>query len=224
MLLLALLPLPAAAQVSTNDSALQALKPAMPPPAAAQSQPAPAAPGHPRRVSRHNTTPSHPARPARLPAVPAAPPPNPVIVPPPPVLPTHAPQLPPAIKPNANAHTTVAPIRNGSRLVFDPGSADLNQPSLDALHAIAAAAKADPAIEVSVTAWAPGVAEDPSSPHRLSLDRALAARAALINDGLASERIHAIAKGFNDIAGGPPDRMDVVAAHPASTPAGTPHP
>jgi hypothetical protein len=152
--------------------------------------------------------------------VPAAPPPNPVIVPPPPVIPARPPVLPPTIRPNPAATTTVAHIDHGTRLVFGAGSAELNQPSFDALMQIADAAKADPALEISVTAWAPGVPEDPSTPRRLSLDRALAARAVLIHAGIASERIHAVAKGTMDIGAGPADRMDVVATHPAATPAG----
>ena len=231
-----LLPLPAVAQVTTDDSALKALKPPTPTAAAksAGTQSAPAsstaasptrastAPAHVRRPV-HRTTTAHAVKPAQPPQVPALPPANPVILPPPPVLPVHAPVLPPAITPNPNAPTTATHLDGGVRLVFGPGSSDLNQTTLDAILTVAAAAKADPLDEITVTAWAPGVAEDPSSPHRLSLDRALAARAALIHAGIVSERIHAIAKGFNNIEGGPPDRMDVVAAHPRSTPAGSAH-
>ena len=218
--LLCLLPLPALAQVTTDDSALKALKPAAPAKAAPA---APVAAAKPRAVAHHAV--HHAAtphtRPAALPVVPAAPPANPVIVPPPPVIPIHPPVLPPAIKPNLAATTTVTSITGGTRLVFGPGSAELNQLSFDALTQIASEAKADPTLEISVTAWAPGAPEDPSTPHRLSLDRALAARAVLIHAGIVSERIHAIAKGANDIAAGPPDRMDVVATHPAATPAGS---
>ncbi len=219
--LLCLLPFRAFAQVTTDDSALKALKPAS---SAATQAPSSA----PARVPAHHVVahhlvrhPSAPhARPAALPAVPAAPPPNPVIVPPPPVIPAHPPVLPPTIRPNPAATTTVIHIDHGTRLVFGAGSAELNQPSFDALMQIADAAKADPALEISVTAWAPGVPEDPSTPRRLSLDRALAARAVLIHAGIASERIHAVAKGTMDIGAGPADRMDVVATHPAATPAG----
>src|SRR5271163_321921 len=197
---LILLPLPALAQVTTNDSALQALKPATPAPSV-PTAPKPTPPVHVRHVIHHTGTTAraatHAAKPAPLPQVPLAPPPNPVILPPPLVLPTHAPILPPMIKPNPDAPTMASPIRDGTRLVFGTGSADLNQASLDALQAVATAAIADPNIEITVTAWAPGVPEDPSTPHRLSLDRALAARAVLIHAGIASERIHAIAKGFN---------------------------
>jgi outer membrane protein OmpA-like peptidoglycan-associated protein len=217
--LLCLLPLPAFAQVTTDDSALQALKPAAP---AKNAPTAPVAAAKPRVAAHHAVrhAPASRGKPAALPVVPAAPPANPVIVPPPPVIPIHPPVLPPAIKPNPAATTTATHITAGTRLVFGAGSAELNQPSFDALTDIATAAKADPALEISVTAWAPGAPEDPSTPHRLSLDRVLVARAVLIHAGIVSERIHAIAKGATDIAAGPADRMDVVATHPTATPAG----
>jgi hypothetical protein len=62
---------------------------------------------------------------------------------------------------------------------------------------------------ISVTAWAAGNNDDPSTPRRVSLDRALAARAVLINAGVISERIHAVAKGFADPGAGPIDRVDI---------------
>jgi outer membrane protein OmpA-like peptidoglycan-associated protein len=213
LLILLLLPALALAQVTTDDSALKALQPPPGTKAAAAAPPA-------ARV-RHTVRRTTATRPAPLPQVPVGPPPNPVLLPPPQVLPVHAPVLPPAITPNPDAPTTATHLDGGVRLVFGPGSADLNQATLDAVQAVGAAAKADPLDEITITAWAPGVAEDPSSPHRLSLDRALAARAVLIHAGILAERIHAIAKGSNNIDGGPPDRMDVVAAHPRPTPPAT---
>jgi outer membrane protein OmpA-like peptidoglycan-associated protein len=221
------------AQVTTDDSALKAITPKAPIAGAAlpasgpasgpsaASQPA-STPARARRVV-HRAPTAHAAKPALPPQVPLAPPPNPVILPPPQVLPVHAPVLPPAITPNPAAPTTATPLAGGTRLVFGAGNSDLNQATLDALQAVAATAKADPEMQITITAWAPGVPEDPSTPHRLSLDRALAARAVLINAGIASERILAIAKGANDIAGGPPDRMDVVAARPRPTPQAAGH-
>jgi outer membrane protein OmpA-like peptidoglycan-associated protein len=225
--ILLLLPVPLLGQVTTDDQALKGLGPApsaAAPASAAKPAPVGAAKPAPHRAV-HRATPAHGAHPAHaaaLPQVPAAPPPNPVIVPPPAVVPTHSAPVPPVVKPNPAAPTTVAAIDGGTRLVFGPGDAELNQASLDALEALAAAAKADPQKEISVTAWAPGVPGDPSTPHRLSLDRALAARAVLIHAGIVSDRIHAVAKGFNDIAGGPLDRMDVVAVRPRPTPEGKP--
>jgi len=226
LLLLLALPGVAFAQVTTNDQALQALKPAAPKTAAKTARPEASTPTTPRaRVTHHivrHAAPSRAAKMGPLPPVPTVPPANPVILPPPAVLPAHTPPSPPPVKLVPTAPTTATPIEGGTRLTFGTGSADLNQVSLDAIEAIAAKAKADPLMEVTVTAWAPGVPEDPSTPHRLSLDRALVVRAVLIHAGIASERIQAVAKGFNGIGDGPPDRADVVAARPRSTPKGAP--
>jgi outer membrane protein OmpA-like peptidoglycan-associated protein len=216
------------AQVTTDDKALQALQPK--PPAKGTTAPAkPPETAKPavRRTSRPaaRKTPVHPAGAAKLPAVPLAPPVNPVILPPPAVLPQHPRPVPPPVPVKADAVGTVSPLGSGgSRFTFGPDSADLNNTTFDALVQIAAAAKQDPQLDITVTAWAPGTQEDPSTPRRLSLDRALAARAVLIHEGVESDRIHAVAKGFVDINLGPPDRMDIVAAHPHPTPAGTPAP
>jgi outer membrane protein OmpA-like peptidoglycan-associated protein len=221
--LLCLLPLPVLAQVTTDDSALKALQPARPAAKPAAAAP-PAKPAPVHHAVRHAPPKKPLPAPAKLPQVPAGPPPNPVILPPPPVLPVHPPPPPPLVTLDPAAPTRATALAGGTRILFGPGSATLNQATADAITAIATAAKADPALEINITAWAPGVAEDPSTPHRLSLDRALAARAVLIHAGIASERIHAIAKGFNDIAGAPPDRMDIVAIRPKSAPPGAPAP
>ncbi len=157
-----------------------------------------------------------------MPAVPTTPPPNPVIAPPPPVLPQHAREAPPPVPVKADAIGTVTKIDTGTRLTFGPGSSDLNDTTHAALIELAAAARQDKRLEITLTAWAPGTPEDPSTPRRLSLDRALAARAVLIHEGVDSERITAIAKGFTDIGGAAPDRLDIVAAHPRQTPTGQP--
>jgi len=217
------------AQVTTNDAALQGLQPAPVPqaPAAAPTPPLTA----PRAKPASATPRSKPARPAKAaaspglakpPAVPAAPPPNLVLVPPPPSLPEHKRAPPPAVPVKPDAPGTVVDLPGGSRILFGAGSADLNPATNAAILALAARAKADPALRLTITAWAPGTPEDPSTPRRLSLDRALAARAVLINAGIASERVFAIAKGFNGIEAGPPDRMDIVAAAAKTAPAGTP--
>ena len=61
---------------------------------------------------------------------------------------------------------------------------------------------------------APGTEEDPSTPRRLSLARALAVRSVLITEGIASPRIYVKAMGANPqaLSGGPPDRADVTVA------------
>jgi outer membrane protein OmpA-like peptidoglycan-associated protein len=234
-LLLMLAAAPCRGQVTTNDKALESLRPAAP------ATPAPA----PAQAARHRARRTHApgtatgkvpgtapdtapgtghaaAKPAPLPVVPAGPPPNPVIVPPPPVLPVHPPPIPPPVPIKADAPGSNGPIPGGMRFIFGPNSSDLNPANDQALLDIARLAALDPTLDIDVTAFAPGTNEDPSTPRRLSLDRALAARAVLINAGVVSERIHAVARGFLGIEGGPPDRMDVVMTRPKSTPAGTP--
>ena len=222
--LLCLLPLPALAQVTTDTSALDALKPAAP--SAAPSAPAAGPPTPPHHAApRHATvhkSPPHVATAAVQPSVPAAPPPNPVIVPPPPVLPQHPREVPPPPEVDPNAAGTATKIPNGARITFAPGSAALNVQTNFVLLLIANQARHDNLLQVTLTAWAPGTDADPSTPRRLALDRVLAARAVLIRAGIESERIHAIAKGYLDIGSGPPDRLDIVAAHPAPPPPGTP--
>jgi outer membrane protein OmpA-like peptidoglycan-associated protein len=152
----------------------------------------------------------------RAPALPAAPPANPVIAPPPIVLPAHPAAPPPPVPVRDDARGAAVPIPGGIRLTFGANSADLNPATLAALRGIAAAALANPAMIITITAWAPGTADDPSTPRRLSLDRALAARAVLINAGIVSSRIRALAKGMNDIGKEEPDRADILEVLPKS--------
>lgn len=226
----------ARAQVTTNDKALEALQPpapAKPAPAAPGTEPpapatppAAAKPAPPKPAAAHHAprkaAPAHAATKTPLPKVPLAPPPNPVIAPPPPELPQHAREIPPPVPVKSGAIGTVTKIDGGARLTFGPGSSDLNDATHAALIEIAGAARADKQLIVTITAWAPGTEEDPSTPRRLSLDRALAARAVLIHEGVESERVQAVARGFEGIGGANPDRIDIVAAHPRSTPEGKP--
>jgi outer membrane protein OmpA-like peptidoglycan-associated protein len=220
LLLCLLAATPAFAQVTTNDQALDALKPAESEPAA------PAA-----RTPRHKPAP-HAAKPAARPVakvtpppqVPLAPPPNPVIAPAPFVMPAHPRPNPPPVPVKADAPGDVSPIAGGTRITFGPGVSTLNQATHDAIVVIAGQVKTNPAMTVSVTAWAPGTPDDPSPARTLALERALAARAVLINAGIVSDRVLAVSKGFDGIAAGPPDRVDITVATPKQTPAGSPLP
>jgi outer membrane protein OmpA-like peptidoglycan-associated protein len=222
LLTLLLIPAPALAQVTTDPGALDTLG------SAAKPTVAPAAPGGAPRHARHHKPAPHDAAaaaPLRAIQIPAAPPANPVIPPPPFVMPAHKPPPPPPVPVRPDAVGTATTEDGGARITFGPASSDLNPGTVAALQKIAADAKANLAMQIDITAWATGTAEDPSTPRRLSLDRALAARAVLINAGIVSDRIHAIAKGFEGAGRAPPDRVDVVEALPPaqpSTPAGKP--
>lgn len=196
------------AQVTTDDSALSALKPATPaaPSAASTDTAAPVAAK--KSPVHHKTT--HAAPMVAPPTMPRVAPANPVILPPTFVMPAHPAPPPPAVplKPDALGSATATPT--GQRLVFGPDSADLNPAMLAGLQAIAAQLQANPALTLSITAFAPGVPQDPSPARRLSLSRALACRAALIHAGIVSDRLYARAQGFNGIGTDPADRADLV--------------
>jgi outer membrane protein OmpA-like peptidoglycan-associated protein len=205
---------------AVNNGALDALKPA------------PRAPQHPaHRAPQHHAVPTPgpqtAARPApATPAAPAAPkppavpvaPPEIAAIPPAVAVPVQHPPEPPSVPVAADAPGAVAPLPDGLRATFGTGRSELNAATEAAMRGFARPLR-DTAQPVQVTAFAAGTPEDPSTPRRLSLARALAARAVLINEGIASTRIYVRALGA--AAGdGPADRVDLSAA-PAAAPTST---
>lgn len=227
-----LLPALASAQVSVNPSALSGLKPDVPAAAAAPAAKAapqksssrpPSKPRHP--PADHAKPPAKPApKPASKPAPSAppvqapAPPPAAALPPvPPPPVPAKPPAPPPPVPVVPGAAGQVTQIPNGIRITFGEGSADLNPATSAALQALGQAIRDKPAADLNIYAYATGVPDDPSTPRRLSLSRALAARQVLINEGIASTRIYPRALGAT-VPDGPPDRVDVVQTGPGSQP------
>ncbi len=165
-----------------------------------------------RREEVHRK-PSPPAKPPRSlvkqpPVVPLAPPPVPVLtplVPPPPKHPAPPPQPIPVV---AGAMGEATTLGDGVRLTFAGGSADLNPATDAALQKLAHETAAKPDAIVTVKGYASGSADDPSAARRLSLTRALVARAVLLAQGISSTRIYVRALGSHG-SGGPPDRVDV---------------
>lgn len=157
---------------------------------------APAAPPGPRSLVK------------QPPVVPLAPPPEVTLAPlqpPPPAHPAPPVQPAPVV---AGAAGEALPIPDGLRLTFGSGSTDLNPETDAALQKLAHEAAAKPGTTVTVLAYAAGAPDDPSTPRRLSLSRALSARTVLISQGINSTHIYLRALGSN--AGkGPPDRVDV---------------
>ena len=224
-LLLWLLPVAALAQVSVNRGALDQLQPAAPassaPASSTPTRTQPARPLAPRTASRPSHTspaaasaPASPAKPKPKPrAVSVAPAPPPVAVLPPPA---EAPKPavtppPPPVPIVADAVGEVTVINAGVRITFGSGKADLNQTTVNGIIAVARQVKADPNTDLTVFAYATGVPEDPSTPRRLSLSRALAVRAVLISEGITSTRIYVRALGAAP-SDGPADRVDIVRA------------
>jgi len=219
--LLLLLALPAVAQVSMDNRALDALQPAAP----AAKAPAHPNTGHaPHHGARHPAAkhapakaPQHAAAKPVPPSVPAAAPAAPVIAPPPIVFPVHPAPPPPPVPVVVTAPGAASQVGTMTRVTFGPGQADLNPATAAAIRAVGEAAKADPAATISVEAYAPGTEDDPSTPRRLSLSRALAARAVLINAGVPSTHIYVRALGNTHIGDGPADRVDLTRNGTAGT-------
>ncbi|CAH2604175.1 OmpA family protein [Rhodovastum atsumiense] len=175
----------------------------------APKQAAPARPAHPAQPPvKHSATPPppHPPAPPQV-RVPLAAPPPPVL-PPALAVPTRPPAPPAPVQVSADAPGAAAPLPEGLRITFGSGSADLNPATDSALRKLAGTAPATASF--SVAAFAPGTPEDPSTPRRTALSRALAVRSVLIAEGIASPRIYVKAIGANaPIAEGPADRVDV---------------
>lgn len=212
----------ASAQVAVNPGALDQLRPEH----ARHSAPRHASP----RTARHPAAPTHPsaenpaapasptaanptAPPPAAPRVPAAPP-NPAVLPPPAVaVPTAAaPPIPP-IPVTADAPSAAEPVQGGLRITFGKDRSDLSPAAVAAIEAVAGQVKGTPGA-LDITAYAAGVPDDPSTPRRLSLARALAVRAVLLHEGIESPRIYVRAMGASaapgDPATAPADRVDLV--------------
>ena len=199
-----------------NNGALDALKPAAPRlrPAPAQRAPQsnPPAPG-PKTAAR--PAPAAVPVPPKPPVVPAAPP-EIAAIPPAVAVPVQRPPDPPPIPVAADAPGDASPLPGGVRTTFGPNRSELNAGTEAAIRSFAQPLRST-AQAIQVLAYAAGSPEDPSTPRRLSLARALAARAVLINEGIASTRIYVRALG--PAAGdGPPDRVDLSTNNPVAAP------
>lgn len=182
----------------------------MPPPAApapAATPPAAAAPARPAAPTPAAETPrAAPAAPVTPPA--AQTPPAPQATPPAAVRPT-----PPAPQVAARSGTT-APMPGGDlRVVFEGESARLPDAARGTLKTLAERLVANEAERVQLLAYAEGSADTASQARRLSLSRALAVRAYLIDLGVRSTRMDVRALGPKS-DDGPADRVDVVVVGP----------
>ncbi len=210
---------PGAWAQAVNQGALDALTPDKP----IQLRPATPRPPQPRapevrppasRTVAKPTPPTLPVPPKVVPppAVPEAPPAI-AALPPPVSVPVARPQPAPAIPVTADAPGEAARVQGGVRATFGADRSDLNPATEDALRTFARRVKGHETAAINVLAYAAGSANDPSTPRRLSLARALAARAVLMNEGIASTRIYVRALGMAG-GDGPPDRVDVTSDIP----------
>lgn len=189
---------------------------------------APSAGGHTHPNGPHQTLPALPGETADVrvnpipPTIPLAPPPA-ATLPPPLVVPMRPVEPPPPPSVTADAAGDATPTKDGLRVTFGTGSADLNPDMLAALRSLAKGAP--PAVQATfnVAAYAAGTPDDPSTARRLALSRALAVRSVLIESGVPSPRIYVRALGASvpPPPGVSPDRVDVavtLAAPPAPPP------
>ena len=212
---------PARAQVHVDAGALDRLSGPATPDAPAAKHTAPASHHATHKPTPPPRTASKP--PAKAVAKPApAPPPAPVaiapappavaVLAPPPPLPPVRPLPPPVIPEVPDAVGDASPIPGGLRVTFGADKAELNPATVAALRGLGKRLAASPDADVNVFAYAAGAADDPSTPRRLSLSRALAARAVLMSENIASTRIYLRALGSTP-SQGPPDRVDVQQAN-----------
>lgn len=156
------------------------------------------------------------AAPAPPPLVPLDPPPPPVI-PPPLAVPARSPLAPAPVEIAPDAPGVASRIGPATRVTFGAGRTDLNAATASAIREVAAAMPAD--ATVTVTAFAAGTPQDPSTARRLSLSRALVVRSVLITAGIASPRVIIRSLGASQpaIGSGPPDRVDIAISPTSST-------
>lgn len=229
--------LPARAQVSVNMDALKELGPPALPAAPQPMRPhvpraplplpplPPTAPGAPSPAVPTNEAPTIIAGTSISPLPrppPEKPPAMPVIAPLVLVGPPHPEPVPPPPAVSANAPGVASTTTDGLSVTFGAGTAELNPATLAALKALAAEAVARHAEAVSVDAYAPDDQSDPSTPRRLSLERALAARAVLREAGIPSERIYVRAELASPVARKSANRVDVTMIPPRTEASGSP--
>lgn len=177
---------------------------------APETPPAAAAKPAPNPAPQANAPPVAPQGSRPTATLPVAPPPGvslaPIVVQPP----AAKPEPPPAPPIAADAGGGVERTSDGLRVLFATGRTDLTASTEAAIKAYLASVPRTESTSFNVTAYAAGGPEDPSTPRRLSLSRALAIRSVMLADGVASARIYLRALGAAH-GDGPVDRVDVEA-------------
>lgn len=103
----------------------------------------------------------------------------------------------------------VSVANDALRIPFGEGGADIPGSALQPLQELAARMSREPTLRVQLFAFATGTQETASQARRLSLSRALAVRAVLIDAGVRSTRMDVRALGANTNEA-PTDRVDVL--------------
>jgi outer membrane protein OmpA-like peptidoglycan-associated protein len=193
-----------------------AAEPSPPPAATVTPKTEPIAPATPPAVAALPPEPAPaaeaPSAPALLQPVPPSPKDEPAAteITPKPEPEPKKPEAKPEPKPSQSAALTPATGSIGEmRLVFSAGSAELTTAAAGQLNSMAKELLANAEARVQLLAYAQASEEGTSRARRLSLSRALAVRAFLIEKGVRSTRmdVRALGSGFQD---GPPDRVDIL--------------
>jgi outer membrane protein OmpA-like peptidoglycan-associated protein len=220
---LALTPSPAAlAAVPETTERAAASAPSATPPAAPDERPSAAAPSAPAAAAEAPAAPETlagaetPPAPAEVTAElqgDAGPPPPPEGVA---AASPAAPETTPVVAPSPGAESrqsAVLPATGGigeeERIAFAQGSAELSAAARSTLDDLALRMQSEASLRAQLLAYAADAGDGGSQARRLSLSRALAVRAYLIDRGVRSTRLDVRALGSN-VPDGPPDRVDIV--------------
>jgi outer membrane protein OmpA-like peptidoglycan-associated protein len=176
-------------------------EPSQEPAAVAKAEPAP--PPEPV-VQPATPQPEPPPEPPLAPAAPAAA--TAETEPPPP--PAESLTSGPAVEPQTAALPSAPALAEQIRVLFRDGSVELSNDAKRKLSAIATALKENSTMRVQLLAYAKASSDGTSRARRLSLSRALAVRAYLIEQGVRSTRMDVRALG-DRIGDGPADRVDI---------------
>ena len=112
--------------------------------------------------------------------------------------------------PTAPVASPAAPQSDSRAIRFASGATELQGDASSVLDGLAQKLKAAPADRVSLVAYASGDADQAIEARRVSLARAVAVRAYLIQHGVASTQIDVRALGNRVTDGGSADRVDLV--------------
>ncbi len=171
--------------------------------------PAPAAPNQISVATARSAPPPEPSvRPAAPPPEMVAPAPASATTEPPPP-PAKSLTSKPAIEPQTAALPSAPALAEQIRVLFPDGSIELSDDARRRLSAVATALGENTTIRVQILAYANSNADGASRARRLSLSRALAVRAYLIERGVRSTRMNVRALG-DKFVDGPADRVDIL--------------
>ncbi|MEK9797499.1 MAG: OmpA family protein, partial [Alphaproteobacteria bacterium] len=141
--------------------------------------------------------------------------PKPPAVASPPPRPSSAETLPASTAPAPPPPTQTAAVQSGdaagdeTRMLFDIGSAELNDAAKASLDALAERLSANENLRVRLQAFASGNDETAPEARRLSLKRALNVRGHLVERNIRNTRMDVRALGIKS-GDGPADRVDAV--------------